>query len=640
MERTRASIIAIALLLVLFFGINIFADIAFKGARLDLTENNLYTVSEGTRSIVRSLDEPITLTLFFSDSLADGRPSLQAYGKRVRELLEEYERISGNRITLEVLDPEPFSEAEERAQRAGISAIPIGAGEEFYFGLLGTNSTDGREVIPFFDPAEERFLEYEISRLIYKLSDPARPTVGIITSLPLDGRAPTPGMPQQQSRPWQIMRELRELFEVRMLPTELDTIDPGVDLLLLIHPKELSEQTLRAIDSYVIGGGPAVVCVDPMCEADIPPGAAQNPQALFSADRSSDLKPLLEAWGLDFTDDMVVLDTENAMRGRSPEGGAVVPYPWFMALDDEDLDQEDPVTLGLSRLQIGLVGALEPLADATATWQPLVYSSEQSMEMLAARFTVFADPQQIMADFAPSGERKVLAGRLTGPATSAYEEGDSGEPEEDEAGADEAGGANGARTGEIRVVVFADVDMFADRMWVEEMRLGNTLLGYRKLSDNADLLVNVIDNLAGTSDLLRIRARGAYTRPFTLVEKIRARAEKQYLSEAQELQEQRRQTERRLQELQRARPESGEVILTPEQQAELEKFREQLATTNAQLRQVRYKLREDVEELGMRLKIINTVAAPALVALGAIGLGLYRAARRRADRRSVAERSG
>ncbi|MEO1128230.1 MAG: Gldg family protein [Planctomycetota bacterium] len=615
MDAKRNSLIALVLLVLLFFGVNIVADAALRSVRIDLTENRLYTLSDGTRQILGELDEPITLTLFFSEALSRGRPQIQSYGRRVQEVLEEYRLLSGGMITVNVLDPEPFSEAEERAQREGIPGIPVAAGESLFLGLLATNSTDGREIIPVLDPTQERFLEYELSRVLFKLTNVERARVGVITALPLDGETVPSGLPQEYTRPWQIMRELRELFDVELLPFGSTSIDPELDLLLLMHPKNLSEATLRAIDAHVITGGAMIVVIDPMCERDIPAEAAQNPMAIMNAQRSSDLQPLLGAWGLTMTPDRVVADMDNAVQGTARDGTRL-SYVQYLAIGEDGLNQDDPVTARVSTIQLASVGRLEHLEGAGTAWTPLIESSAQSMLIDASKLGFLVDQAALVANFLPSEQRYTMAGRLSGPARSAYNE--------------------GTETDAINVLVIADVDMFYDALWVSEVRLGNQLLGYQKRSDNADLLAAAIDNMAGSSALTLLRARGTTSRPFTRVEEIRRDAEREFLSEAQALEDQRRQVEQRLSQLQRARPDQGELILTPEQQAEIELFRGQLAETNAQLRDVRYSLRKDVEQLGVTLKVLNIGVAPAVVALGAIGLGAFRVMRRRGDRVSGA----
>jgi ABC-type uncharacterized transport system involved in gliding motility auxiliary subunit len=636
MERRRNAVVGIVLLVVLFLSLSVVADAALRRARVDLTESGLFTLSTGTRAVLRDLDEPITLSLFFSESVARGRPMVQTYAKRVRELLEEFELRAGGTIILETLDAEPFSEAEERAQREGLRAIPVAPGEALYFGLVGTNSTSGREVIPFFDPAEERFLEYQLTRVVHKLSTVDRPSVAVYASIPVQGSEANPLLGIAASRPWLLLRELGELFDLTLLEPDATEVPPGTDLVLLIHPKNVPDALRRSIDAFVLGGGPAVVCVDPLCDADIPPGAQQDPMALMRADRSSDLPALLRAWGVRLAPGKVAADLPSARRGPTRGGRETIPYVQYLALGPERLDADDAVTGSLSLVQVGSAGSLEAVEGATTTLTPLVTTSDDSMLLDASRVGFLADQRELVAGYEPSGGPLVLAARITGPARTAFPD-----PPED-GSADEADGPVAPDApadpseGEIAVVVVADVDMLTDRFWAQEMRLGEVTLGYQKQSDNADLIVNAVDQMAGSSALISVRARGEYSRPFTLVEEIREEAEREYAEEAQRLEAERREAEARLRELQSVRPDSGDVILTPEQRAELERFRDRLAATNAQLRDVNFNLRRDVERLGLTLEVVNIAAAPALVALVAIGLAGYRSAKRRADRRAIA----
>lgn len=657
MDAKKSALVGLLVVVLLFLGVTVLADNTLHGARIDLTENHLFTLSPGTKKILNKLEEPISLTFYFSRSLAKGRPQLQAYGNRVREMLEEYRLHSHGKVKLEVLDPEPFSEAEDQARKDGVSGVPLGQGEQFYFGLVGTNSTDGHEVIPFFDPSQEQFLEYDISKLIHKLSVSKRPVVGLLTTLPLQGQAQQPRMPQQsQARPWGIMREIKELFDVKSIPPSATALPDGIDILLIIHPKKLNDDLLHSIDDYVMGGGTAVVCEDPLCEADIPPGAQQNPSALMQADRSSNLNTLLGAWGVTMNPKEVVIDLDHAMRGQS-RSGQTVPYVQYLALDKKQMDQSDAVSGGLSLMNMGTVGALKFDDSKGTTWTPLVWTGDRSSAVAAARLAFFPDPEEFVAGYVGSGGRRVVAARISGKARSAFAPAPAPPAKEADTSDDASKGAKDPPEGpakdaskpkaadatpgaddthEINVLVVADCDFLADRWWEQEMRLGNMVLGYQKQADNADFLVNALDNMAGSTDLISLRARGTFSRPFTLVEKIRHKAEAQYLAEAQDLQKKQRETQDRIRKLQAARPDSGDMILTPEQEAEIKKFQDQLADTNAQLRDVRYKLRKNVEQLGTTLKVINTVLAPALVALGAVGLGAYRAVRRRTDRRSMA----
>lgn len=624
-DRRALAVLAVALIAVLFVSVNILADASLRGFRIDLTEDRLYTLSDGTREILGDLDAPVALTLYYSESLAAGRPQVQAYAARVRELLETYESVSRGMVDVVVRDPEPFSEAEEDAQRAGLTGQRVDAlGQRFYFGLVATNDTDGRAVIPFLDPQQERLLEYELTRLVDQLANPARGVVALSTSLPMDGSPANPMARQPDSPPWAIVQELRRRYDVRFIGEDFAEVGDDVDVLIVAHAKNLTGDALRAIDRHARSGRGTILVVDPVADADIPPGAQQNPRALFGADRSSDLDDVLGAWGVSMDDERVVIDARLAMSGPAADG-ADVPYPHFLRVGPGSLNADDPLTSPLREMLLVKAGELtfDPSVAPGVVFEPLIESSASVADVQAARVAVMPQPRRLMADIPDGVEPKVLAARLTGSPPAAPVRVDS-----DEAPPPDDGGLN--------VVVLADADVLADRTWVQEQRFGNVSLGFSVFSDNGNFILTAVDQLAGSTALVSLRARGAFQRPFTRVEEIRRAAEREYLDQAEALEERRREVERRLVELQQARPDAGGVLLTDEQRAEIDRFQDELAETNRQLRQVRFNLRKDVEDLGLTLKIVNIGLAPALVALAAIALALVRAARRRADRRHMA----
>lgn len=618
MNRTTTALAGILVFIVLFFAVNILANAALRSVRIDLTEHGLYTLSEGSRNIASGIDEPITLTLYYSESLATGRPQLQGHGRRVRELLEEYVRRSAGAITLNIVDPIPFSEAEDEVARAGLAAAPLGANENFYFGLVGTNAIDGRETLPFFDPSQEQFLEYEISRLIYTLANPERPTLGVLSVLPLDGAPPNQMLQQPARPPWQITRELRSLFDVQVV-TPGAPIPPEVDLLLVVHPKDLDEVMRYEIDQHVLGGGGAIICVDPHCEMDQHP-MPQNAMEAMQWPRASDLTEVLAAWGVTMTPGSVVTDRKLAQRVRmnAPQGGRqeTVPYVVWLGLKDDAIDAGDPITGRLGSINMAAVGELTHDTTAGTTFTPLLTTSDETGSVSVDAIRFMPDPKALLTDFTPTGRPAVVAARVSGVVNSAFD----GPPD----GAVSAGEHIATSAEPINVIVVADVDMLGDQFWVQRGMFGPT-----KIADNGDFLVNAVENLAGSSDLISIRAQGAFVRPFTRVEEIRRAAEEEYLGQEQELQDRLRETERKLNELPMATQENGQIILTPEQREELRRFQEERVETRRQLRAVRLNLDKDIEALGARLKIINIAALPLVVTLTAIVVGLVRMSRRR-----------
>lgn len=663
------------LLVVLFFAINILAGRAARSARLDLTSQKLYTLTEGSRNIARSLDEPIKLTLYASNKSMQGRPGLLTYAQRVREMLEEFQAISGGKIVLNVVDPVAFSDDEDRANEAGVRGMQVAPGESVYFGLVGTNATDGKEVIPVFDPTAERFLEYDIARTIYALAHPKKKVVGLMSTLPVEGLPfdPLTGQPSRQ-QPWQVIKELKSLFEVRNVPTTATEIPADVDLLMVIHPKQLGDATLYAIDQHVMKGGKLLVFVDPMCEAD-PSGAdPRNPMAAMMADRSSSLGKVFDAWGLELVPGKIAGDrvfaTQVTMRGQ----GQAIPFLAWQSITKDGIDRTDPATGQLTSLNLGTPGILrlksedtkdeakpeeakkegdakadekkpadakpeetKPEAKPVIVLSPLIHTTTQSQEIDAMQVAAMPDPKRLLNDFKPSGREFTMAARLSlapGAALrSAFPAGKPA-PAEGQAPADPKAGHVEETKGPINVVVVADVDFLNDRFWVQIDQIFGMA---RKIADNGDFVVNLVDNLCGSQDLLSVRARGEFARPFTRVEELQRKADDKFRAREQELQQQIQLTQDRISELQRKRPDAKEetaMILSPEQKVEIDKLEKQMIDARKELRQVQLNLRSDIDTLEARLKFINIGAMPVVVALAALAIGGFRAARRSGQKKA------
>lgn len=645
MSRSLVALVSLVLLLIAFFAFNIAAGRFLRTARVDLTEHKVFTLTPGSASIARLPEEPVRLSFFYTPEQAQGLPQVQSYARRVGELLEEFVRLSGGKLTLERVNPEPFSEAEDRAAEAGLTGLPVRAGETLYLGLIATNSVGEREVIPFFDPAQETLLEYDVARAIYSLAQAKKPVVGLITTLPIEGMMTDPmtGQPlpaQRRIPPWAFLQEARGLFDVRNLGVSPQVIPEDVGVLLLVHPKGLQPRTLYAIDQFVLRGGKLLAFIDPLCESDIPPDAQRNPLAMLTADRSSTLGPLLGAWGLEMSTDKVAGDLDRSVRvasggDRNPEP---VSFPAWMDLTEAELSREDAVTARLKRLIVASAGALTRKPDAPAdapTAATLVATTARGAMIDASGLRFMPDPKQILQSFTPGSEALALAVRVSGKARSAFPEGRPAagpdappEPEQPEKIPDHLAES----TGPINAVIVADADMLADRFWTQEQRLfGSVSLGFTRLADNGDLVVNALDNLLGSTDLISIRARATSARPFTRVQELQRSAEARFLAEQQALEDKIRQTQERLTQLQSAKPDdpTSQLILSPEQREEIEKLRGEYVEARKQLRAVQLNLRQDIEALETRLKIINIGAVPAAVALGAVGLGALRYSRRR-----------
>lgn len=640
MNKLLTPIIALVAAGALFFAGNLFLQRTVSGARLDLTQGKLYTLSEGSRNIARSLKEPIRLTLYYSEKQGNDASAFKAYATRVRELLTEFASVSGGKIVLSIVNPEPFSDAEDRAVQGGLVGVPVGRGNDrFYFGLVGVNSTDRTETIPFFDPGKEGFLEYDLTRLVYLLSDAPKKTIGVMSWLPIDGQQMNPmqrgGMP-----PFQIYRQLQDLFDVKLLATDSKEIPPEVKVLLIVHPKNPPPQTLYAIDQYVMKGGRVVAMVDPLCEGDVPPG--MNPMQAMSFPKASNLDTLFAAWGVEMVKDKVAADRSNAIRvGVGGNRSESVDYIAWLNLKGSSRDASDPITGQLENFVVASAGILKPKDGATTNFQPLLSTSTNAMALDASAISFMPEPKKLLGEFKSEGKSLVVAARVSGKAKSAFPDGaPKAEPKPGEQAPAETPptAPHVAESADsINVVIFSDCDMITDRFWVTEDRLGQISLGTRKISDNGDLIIGAIDNLSGSSDLMSLRARGTSIRPFETVLQLQKDAEQRYAAKEQELQTKLRETEQKLGELQRGKSESDKgVLLSAEQQKEIETFRAQMLTTRKDLRDVQHQLRKDIESLGSRVKAVNMALMPVLVGVAALGLAAYRSSRRRADRLAAA----
>lgn len=632
MDKKKTYLVGFAISLILFLAINVLSASSLRSARVDLTENDLYSLSDGTRNILAQLEEPIDLTFFYSEKLANDVPGIKTYATRVQELLQEYALLSDGRIDLDTVDPEPFSEAEDDAVAAGVAGIPVTGTETIYLGLAGRNSTDDEKVIPFFDPSKERLLEYDITKLIYTLANPERAVLGIVTSLDMQGAPGNPMMGQQGTPPWAILTQLEETFEVRDFGEHVRNVPEDVDVLLVVHPKELPAMTKYAIDQFVLGGGRVMAFLDPWSDEDEPENPTDR-MARASHRAHSDLNPLLEAWGLRMPDGKIVADRSRATPVRM--GNSQVDYVAYLTLDNENYNSDDPTVNLLNRVLMPTPGLLEEVEDTELVVTPLIQSTRDAMLIDRGQVQFQPNPPNLLRNFVPEDELFTLAARSTGPARTAFPGGRPVEPDSEEDPGEEVEGSGAvdplhreASEGDIQVVVVADVDMLAERYWLQRQTLGRLFLGYQKTADNGDFITNVVDNLSGSDDLISIRGRMKFERPFDRVERIRKAAEQNNLRAVQDLQDKINESDRRIRELQGERADGSSLILTADQQAELDKLRDEQLETRRKLRAAQHEMRSDIESLGMRLKVIHIAVVPLAFSLGALAFGMWRVKRR------------
>ena len=608
-KRRIISSTGLTLAAVLSVGIIILANATLTSYRLDLTQNKLFTLSKGTINILHSLKEPISLDFYFSRQNLVDFPQLMNYAGRVRDLLQEYAALSDGKIKLTVIEPEPFSDEEDQAVASGLRGIATNsAGDRAYLGLVGTNSTDDEQTIPFFEPNREASLEYDITKLIYKLAHPNKNVVGVISDLPLFGTATE----KSRSKPWAIVPAMKEFFDVKNLGTDVDHIEKDVNVLMVVHPKKLSDKTLYAIDQFLLGGGKAMIFVDPFAEHDEAKRNPNNPYAM--PEISSDLQPLFKTWGIKMVKDKIAGDAKAAMRvqTRGPRGPGTATYLPWLKLGPSNFNRKDFATSELQNINMATAGILEKDKGATINFTPLIQTSKDSM-MLNRDLILFQhDPNVIMDNFKSGDKRLVLAARLSGKVKTAFPKGPS----------DFGGNGKQIMEGDLNAIVVADTDILADMFWTRSQNYFGVDIP-QTIADNGKFVINSLQNLLGNTDLISLRSRGDYERPFVVVESIRRKAEQQFREREQQLQSKLKQTEQKIAQLQK-QGGGGNMILSPEEQKEIDQFRQDRLKTRKQLREVQHDLQKDIEHLGTVLKFINIGLVPLLIAVLALAAGLFR----------------
>jgi ABC-type uncharacterized transport system involved in gliding motility auxiliary subunit len=629
-SRGSRSALALVAILLLLVASNIVIG-SYGAVRLDLTAERLYTLARGTRHTLAAIQEPITLRFYYSNRLGDSAPAYGVYAQRVRELLDQYVAAANGKIHLEVYDPAPFSDAEDRAVGYGLQAVPISdQGEAVYFGLAGTNSTDDQQVISFFNPERERFLEYDLTRLVHALAFPKRTVIGLMSSLPLlvDPTAPLHGKPGE---PLAIISQLKQVNDVENLSPDIEAIPGNIDVLMLVHPQHLSDATLFAIDQFVLKGGKALVFVDPYSEiqASLPSAHNDNP----TDPPASDLARLFKAWGLTMLPGVVAGDRRDARRVAVPvegHGPQAMDYVAWLDLPKVNLSREDPITADLSLIAMATAGILEPLNGATSHFTPLIVTSTDSAKIPVDKVKGLPDVADLLAQFRPEQRAFVLAAHITGDIATAFPDGQPG------------GTAEGAppplkkSAQSANIVVVADTDMLDDRFWAQTQ----DFYGKRVVEPNAnnsDFLNNAVEVLAGGQDLVDLRSRGTVARPFEVVEQIQREANDRYAAEQRSLQDKLKQTEAKLHSLTAGDGSANATTaanVTADQAKEIDKFRADMLATRQQLRKVQAALRQNIERLKVILEFFNIALVPIIVIAAAIVIAALRSRKLTSGRRA------
>lgn len=669
----RAFLGAVLVLIIAFSGISISQNLG-KRLRVDVTDQGLYTLSQGTKSILGKLNQPLKAKLFYAKTAAMKGPDqirfFNNYYEFVRTLLEEYVVASHGLVELEVIDPRPFSDEEEQAIRYGLKRFPITEEENFFFGLVVQTQFGVEKTIPFFSPDRQNFVEYDISYLIDTSITKQKKKIGVMSSLPVMGQDTSDYMTrmmamqgQQPEPPWTIVEQLRREYEVTTVGTDVNEIN-DVDLLLVIHPKNLPEKTQFAIDQYVLKGGRAIVCVDPHCIVDRP---QRNPMQMSVQDQSSNLERLMRTWGLEMPKNTFAGDktlAQEAAVNRDQRAEKIIGY---LGLTPGCFNKDNVITTNLNQVRVLFAGALkevdlagksEPAKGADPNKpqeqkQPAETPSIQRTPLVMTTATgntwtisnsfelMFPDPAKLMSKFVEGTEPVKMGYLVTGRFKSSFPEGIEVEVQAKDADKDKEDkdkdpnkpkmvkkhvtGLTEAAA-DCAVIVFSDVDFISDMMAYAAGPFGLKVVA----GDNSALLINAVEDLSGSGDLISIRSRGNYKRPFTVVDKVEQEADEETANEVAVINAQIEGFNQKLQELvssakgDEQQAMVGDTIVQQKRDLEL-----RIHTAQRQLRAVQAKRRERIEQLGSKLEMVNVGAVPGVVMVIALVLGTWRGVRRR-----------
>ena len=646
MNRTLRAMAAIVLILTITFSAIIVLQNVGKRAKVDLTQEKLYTLSDGTKAILARLNQPITLKLYYARTAALKGPDqikfFNNYYDFVRSLLEEYVAASKGMVRLDIIDPRPYSDEEMQATRYGLKKFQITQEESFFFGLVAVTQFGAEKTIPFFAPDRQNFIEYDISYLIDNVIARQKKTIGILSSLAVMGEdseymIQMMRMQGQNPRmPWTIVEQLRQKYEVKAVPEEINEIN-DVDVLLVIHPKNLPQETQFAIDQFILKGGRAIVCADPHCYAD-----QQNPMTaqMGPSSQSSNLKRIFNAWGLDmpemtFAGDRGLAITASASADRRPE-----PILGLLNLTQPDcFNRDNVITSQLNGVRVLFAGVFEKIAEsndvnaqANITRTPLVTTTAKvnSFSVDASFEITMLNPSNLMKRFVDGNKPVVMAYMLTGKFKSAFPDGIDIQAQPNPEDANEPAKPPVHITGlteaaaDCAVVVFSDVDFITDALAFD-----NTIFGKIVVADNSALLMNAIDDLSGSSDLISIRSRGGLRRPFAVVDKIEEQAEAETAGEVAKINAEITGFEEELKKLVTTTSDEqkqiiGSSIVQKTKDLEIKKMNAQ-----HQLRQVNMTKRVRIERLENKLRVFNMLAIPAVILIIAAVIEIRRSAIKR-----------
>ena len=624
LETLVFSTVGVVVMFIIVVAVNLIAS-ALK-TRVDLTEGKIYTLSPGTKAILKKIDAPVEVRFYYSQGQSRIPSQYKAYAKQVEDLLNEFRQYAGGNLEVKKLDPEPDSEAEDLANLDGVEGQMVETGDKFYLGIA--ISLDPQKVaLPFLPPNRERLLEYDLARAISQVLSTNKPVIGVMTPLPVFGMQMPPQMRMQMGGqnqdPWAFISELKRDFEVKQVAMEADKIDDDIKVLMVVHPKDIKDAALFAIDQFVMRGGKLIACLDPMCLADV---QKQNPMMPMPG-APSNLEKLLKTWGITFDTTKVAADMNFAKQLMVRQGAKPETIPTLLFLSAAGINKEDAVAAQVDEILLPFAGVFTGSPAAGLKQSILLKTSKKSQ--LVEPFMSQMTPSKIVDDFKESDTVYALAVRLEGKFKTSFPDGkpkadDKDAEKKDEKKPDDKPGDSLKETkADNAVLLIGDTDFLSDQFSVQVQNFfGQKMVTPR--NGNLALTQNIVEQLAGDQNLIGVRSRGTLNRPFTVVQEMQAKANARFQAEIAKVQKEVDETNQKLNEMQGKKQGNQRFVLSPEQQAEMDKFKKNRAEANKKLKKVRRELAQDIESLELRTKVINIAGMPILVTLLGIGLAVVR----------------
>ena len=554
---------------------------------VDFTSTKTFTLSKGTKNVLANIQEPIRIEFIYSREISKNIPIIQNYANQIEGLLSRYVDLAKGKINLETLDPEPYSDQEDYVERFGVQGLPIDQeGSNIYFGLIATNTTDDIEIISFFDPSKAGSLEKQLTDIVYKLNRIEKPTIGILTQV--ETKSPNPNIPLQGE--YIIFEQLENYYEIKYLSPTAEKFE-NIDLLLVYHPSEISMNTEYAIEQFILRGGKTLLFVDPYFEKD------------DYSEKSSDLANVLKTLNINYID-QVILDGAQATRLQTQQNisdntslQTLLKLNW-PEIRTDFINQQEEISNGLSLVRLISPGGLMKLdEESQTTYTSILASSELTMDL---NIPEVQDPINLINNFNPSGIVYDFAVKVGGDAISSFENFEN-----------KYSNHLSQSSENLNVIVFSDADFIRSPYWARVQRFLNSTV-IEESSDNGTLVSNIMDVLTGFDDFVDLRNKETPFRPFTVVQKLQAEAEKQYLGQEQELQQKLELALQEIKNLSGGR-DNENVQLSDKQMEELALFQLEVEKTRKELREVRRNLNKEIDALANKINVINTFLIPFLL---------------------------